>query len=198
MPRVANSRLPPEPDQARFERAYKNLRADPKSAGGELRALAELNSVKSMNALGQAYHLGIGVQPDFVEAERWFQKAASLESYRAQYFLGRLYLGKKEYQEAKTAFEEAANRGYAPAIHHLGRMYYFGQGVDRDLGYSQQLMERAAEAGSITAKSELAIALMQGSFGRRQVFRGLLLWLSGLVEAFQVALETGLGSDRFQ
>ncbi len=58
---------------------------------------------------------------------------------------------KADDEEAAYWTEKAAKNGDIEAMAQLGRMYYYGQGVERDLRKGRDLMEYAAEQGSASA-----------------------------------------------
>ena len=60
-------------------------------------------------------------------------------------------------EEADYWSEKAIENGNVDMIDKLGRMYYFGQGVERDLRKGRDLMLRAAEMGSASSAYHLGI-----------------------------------------
>lgn len=98
---------------------------------GDFRALAEL---------GNRYYLGRDVAKDKQKAYALFQKAAKMNSTRAQNYIGTIHMDNKEYLKAKEWFEKAINNPNkddiprkALAYESLARLYGDGKGVAKDL-----------------------------------------------------------------
>lgn len=193
-PRLA---LAKEPDPKRLNNAYRLLRRDPSRALGELRLLVEQGSQMSMLYIGDIYKRGLGTSNDPDEAERWYRRLASSDSVLGYYALGRLYLAQGRYVDARSAFEQAAERGYVPAVHFLGRMYFAAQGVQKDTNKGEELLIRAANAGSVLAKSGLASFYLRSADPRVKL-RGARLRFCAIIDFFVVALTRGFGSDRLR
>ncbi len=187
-----------EPDRARLIRAQLMLETNPAQALDELKKLATNGSPMSMYYIGIAYAFGKGVTIDLDKAECWYLRAAEAGSERAYYELGRLYLKAKKYGESKKAFERSAAGGFMPAVHMLGRMYFFGYGVDKDFQKAKPLLERAATWGSVFAKRLLAYQMMHSRQGWRVVWKGLVLQCRVYVDAVVVLFSEGTSSDRFR
>jgi|SRR5579885_52563 len=187
-----------EPDLARLHRAHQLLKTDAVTALIELSSLAEKGSIMAMIYLGNAYKLGQGTRIDQSQSERWYRRAADAGSMPAYYELGRVYLERKQYEEAKQAFTVAADRGYIPAVHFLGRMFFYGQGVTRDVRKASELLERASAGGSIYARRILGQILLQSRPGLPEKLRGMWLLSSGAVMLTAVLVTQGLASDRLR
>lgn len=108
---------------------------------------------------------------------------------RAYIALGVLYLRRRRYAEARATFEAAAANNFVPAIHRLGRMYFCGEGVDKDFAKARSLLERASGCGNIAAKLLLAHLLRTGHFGLRQAIRARWLGLTGSFECMSVYMK---------
>ena len=81
------------------------------------------------------YSNGQGVPQDYVEAARWYRKAADQGDAEAQYGLGFMYYQGKgvphDYVEAARWYRKAAEQDNAEADYGLGFMYLNGQGFRR-------------------------------------------------------------------
>jgi TPR repeat protein len=148
--------------------------------------------------LGEAFAKGNGVAVDYDEAEKWYRRAADAESLLAYYSLGRLYLRQRRYDDARDAFEFAAEKRYVPALHFLGRMHFAGNGMARDPEKGEQLLQRAADAGSVVAKAGLAQHLIRTGSSPSRKLRGVRLWLEARVSFIIVSLTEGMTSDRLR
>lgn len=164
-----------EPDLEALKRTYDALGEKPRESLNQLVAWAETGSLMSMLYVGSAYRYGWGVPVNFLTAEQWFRRAVDGGLMLAVLDLGSLYLERRRYAEAQAVFEAAAARDYAPAIHQLGRMYFYGHGVAKDFGRARTLLERASAEGNIAAKFQLAHLLRTGHFGFGQWLRSILL-----------------------
>ncbi|MCB1774551.1 MAG: sel1 repeat family protein [Gammaproteobacteria bacterium] len=110
-------------------------------AAAWIRRAAEQGLGSAQEMLGQVYELGLGTEPDLVEAQTWYARA--IESYR----------------------EQAAAPGFY-AIHcsyRLAVMLRLGRGTEPDLEESVYWLDRAAAAGSQEAQFDLAVAHLTGA-----------------------------------
>jgi len=81
----------------------------------------------SQNALGIMYARGIGVQRNYVRAQRWFQKAADQRYGAALYHLGVLYkVGptgiRQDLSKANDYFTASALAGFRPTLNQLNEL----------------------------------------------------------------------------
>lgn len=106
----------------------------------------------AMNNLGTMYMEGCGVRRSDRWAKYWFEKAVAREFVFAMVNLANmLTLGPKKYRDCSRAVEllkMAMAKGAGPvAAYNLGRYYYFGRGVDKNLETAQELFKEAEEGG---------------------------------------------------
>src|ERR1700733_7532496 len=100
-----------------LERAYRSLIfGHSPEAFGEMHNFAKQGSLMAMIYLGLAYQNGICAKRNFEEAERWYQRAADLGLLEGHYHLGRLYLDRKRYADAKKSFDIAADKRSPKAL----------------------------------------------------------------------------------
>lgn len=167
-----------EPDLKRVHDARKNLRENPHRAIQELSWLASRGSVWSMVCLGEAYAKGRGVAADPVCAATWFTRAADNGSDLARHLLAKLYLRAGAADKAIHALRCGEARNYAPSIYVLGRLYFWGTGLERSPVLGAQYFERAMKLGNLPAKAALAKYLLIGQFSVPAFLRGLWLGIS--------------------
>lgn len=121
---------------------------------------AHMGSAEAQFRLGYLYEVGHGVEIDYFTAKKWYEEAANQGHILALTELGKLYyrglLNQHYYEEAVRCWRRAANN-HAEAAFHLGYAYYFGDGVNRDLGMAQKFFERAIEQGYEEANYVLEI-----------------------------------------
>lgn len=106
----------------------------------------------AINNLGTMYMEGCGVRRSDRWAKYWFEKAVAREFVFAMVNLANmLTLGPKKYRDCSRAVEllkMAMAKGAGPvAAYNLGRCYYFGRGVDKNLETAQELFKEAEEGG---------------------------------------------------
>lgn len=85
----------------------------------------------------------------FLDAIKWYRKAAEQQHPIAQYQLGICYNESyiKDYAEAVKWFGNSAKQGYAPAQFQLGKCYENGFGVEQDYREAMRWYYKAAENG---------------------------------------------------
>ena len=75
---------------------------------------------------------------------------------------GFTYYEKGEYGKALKIWTEQANNGEANAIYNIGLLYFFGNGVDKDLTIAYKYCKEAALKGLATAQNNLAYMYLNG------------------------------------
>jgi TPR repeat protein len=116
------------------------------------------------------YAKGQGVPQDYVEAMKWYRKAAEQNNAAAQNDLGNMYTEgqgvPQDYVEAMKWLRKAAEQGNAAAQNNLGNMYTEGQGVPQDYVQAHKWFNLAAaripasetESRAIASKSRDRVA----------------------------------------
>ena len=126
-------------------------------------------SARGSLLLGEAYELGLGIDPDLAYAAQLYQEAAEAGNATAQYRLGMLHsqqwssLSGLERDTAVAAnyFRLAGLKGHYPAQVELSRAFAIGAGVGQDRDVAQVLAVEAACAGywpAIVALGEVSDA----------------------------------------
>jgi uncharacterized protein len=99
--------------------------------------------------LGRMYHYGEGVAQDYVEAAKWYLKAAEQGHDEAQFNIGALYTHgqgvEQDHIEAARWYRKAAKRGHGLAQLNIGVMYQNGDGVEQDYYLAARWYRLAAE-----------------------------------------------------
>jgi TPR repeat protein len=148
------------------------------------RVLAESGSVESQLRVGWMFHTGQGVKIDLDEARRWYLRAAnSSNSPTVQFYLGTLNRDAHLYAEAMEYFERAASENYLPAIYQLGRMYESGEGVSADKDKAYKYYEHASAIGHLVARRDMAVMIIKGHLGLKQIPRGIFQLVRSLYDA---------------
>lgn len=82
--------------------------------------LAGQGDAKSQASLGYLHYMGLGVSRDYVEAARWYRKAAEQNQIDALYILGNMYLFghglRKDPVKAYVLCEIALSQGEAKGL----------------------------------------------------------------------------------
>ncbi len=126
-----------------------------------LRTKAEAGDPTAQTALGQAFYLGeFGAATNYVEAVKWYRRAAEQNHAQAQYNLGWIYSEGKgvapNYVEVAMWWRKAAEQNDAPAQNGLGLCYDHGLGVVQDHAEAVKWFRQAAEQGLSPAQYNLA------------------------------------------
>lgn len=148
--------------------------------------------------LGHAYRDGASVAKDIAQTEKWYRRAADMGSIMGLYYLGQLYISQARYVEAEHAFRFAAAAGYPPAGHYLGRMYFFGLGVEKNVSKAQILLEDASASGNVMATRLLGHLLIQTHLSIAGLIRGIYLTVRSYLDFFITLCSEGSSSDRFR
>lgn len=101
-----------------------------------LEILSESNNKRAMLLLGIMFYSGLGVEQNYKEAAKWYEKAANeLEPY-GLCNLGYCYSYGRDmpvdHARAYECFSQAAYLGNANAMYKLGDMFFYGNHVDED------------------------------------------------------------------
>ncbi len=97
---------------------------------------------------------------------------------RLHFELGRALEKAQQYSGAITAYEQAAQLGYAFALNNLGSLYANGTGVGRDPAKAVDLWSRALDAGAFVAGSALGLAFWGGDGVQENRARAMTIWQS--------------------
>ncbi|MBN9286742.1 MAG: hypothetical protein BGO43_02360 [Gammaproteobacteria bacterium 39-13] len=100
----------------------------------------------------------------------WADKAATGNNPEAKYLLGSYYLDgigtQVDYEKAFHIFSDLADQGNALAEFKLGQMYYYGQGVEKNLPIAKKWFLKSARLGVKDAKNWVAILFRDGMENR--------------------------------
>ncbi|MGO9261096.1 MAG: tetratricopeptide repeat protein [Bryobacteraceae bacterium] len=128
---------------------------------------------------GRRYAEGDGVQRDYIQAARYYRKAAAQGYGPAQYDLAWLLengMGvKQDFQEAAVWYRKAAEQGDAEAQNNLGTLYATGQGVPRDDAEAVRWYSLAAKQEDPEGTTNLAMMYLQGRGVKRDPFQAFRL-----------------------
>ena len=119
---------------------------------------AKVGNVWAEHQLGNIYARD-GFTQDYVQAEKWYRRAAEQGDVDSQWNLGVMYdIGRGVVHNDKEAvkwYRLAAERGDAKAQNNLGWMYHEGQGVEKSYSMAMQLLQLAAKQGLTEAQNNI-------------------------------------------
>ena len=128
------------------------------------------NDLEAQFELAQRYAVGNEVRQDYVEAVKWYRRAADQDFAEAQFELARCYETgngvRRDYAEAAKWYRLAAEQGHAEAQRELGRCYTRGKGVKADYDEADRWFSAASDQGYFAAESDFIElnALLQKSY----------------------------------
>jgi uncharacterized protein len=112
--------------------------------------------------------------PDFAEAHRLCEKAASLRYSPGAYCLGQIYDHgwgvERDLQRAAKWYGDAANMGLAIAALRVGEMYWKGEGLNRDKISAYEFVYIASSSDIPEAKQERE--MLEKELTRKEVEKG--------------------------
>ncbi len=144
----------------------KTSKADPKKEFAETKAKAEQGDAKQQLQLGILYAEGQGVETNFVDAAKWYRKAADQGVAIAQDNLGlSFFYGRgveTNFVEAAKWFRKAADQGISFAKCNLGALYFLGKGVEMDYAEARKWFTQAADEGDASAQINMGALYEHG------------------------------------
>jgi len=184
-----------EEDVEAWRRCRKKFKQNPEQGFSLMLLLAQEGSLLASLEVGRAYMLGVGATKNFAAAEIWFRRVAVTPSIRGHYFLGRLLTQLGRFEEGREALKFAAARGFAPALHELGKIYFLGRGVEKDLDKSVQYLRQSSERGNLFAKRLLGRILILRAQDLKSMLIGFMVIIHGLAQLPIAMLRDGLDGD---
>lgn len=106
--------------------------------------------------LNKCWRDSMGVLPDDEQAELWFRRAAEAGHDFSQYALGKLLQSQKRMDEAVSRYEKAAAQDNSYADCWLGKLYFEGKAVSKDVPGAVDHLTASAEQGNQFAQFFLA------------------------------------------
>ena len=146
----------------------------------ELFVKARQGDAVAQNRLGICYYAGEGIEQDYVEAVKWFQKSAEQGDKWGQYHLAIHYANgngiEQNYEEAVKWYQKAAEQGYCNAQNRLGVCYYNGDGIEQNYEEAVKWFQKSAEQGNCNAQYNLGNCYYNGQ-GVEQNYEEAVKWL---------------------
>jgi len=132
-----------------------------------LKVRANSGERKATRELAEMYYVGRGgVEQNFSEAARWYERLARLGDPRAQTSLGLMYARgygvAKNMATARHWWNFAASQNDPGAQYNLGVIYSQGDGVPQDYPQAARWLDLAAQRGHVQAQHNLAMLYHEG------------------------------------
>lgn len=128
--------------------------------------MAESGDAEFEYFYGGCFNEGWGVEVDYVEAMKWYKKAAEKNQKYSFNAIGNLYrIGNGVEADPKLAFEwynKGVNVKDPQAMLNLGNCYYYGIGAEKNLDKAIKLWEDAATYGNAYAEAQLGDCYFYG------------------------------------
>ena len=123
--------------------------------------------VEKWTDLGDDYYFGQdGKTQDYVEAAKWYRKAAEKGYAKAQHYLGYMYAEgqgvTQDYDRALIWYRRAAGQGYPASQTNIGYLYEYGHGVTQNYAEAVKWYRKSAEQGHARAQCNLGLAYDNG------------------------------------
>jgi len=132
--------------------AMKIIRSDASAGFEALSYLAGQGSALAMMYLAGAYLRGqYGIQKDRTHGEHWLRRSANAGSIEGKYGLGWYYEENGKIEEAIDIYEKLIKLNFSPAGYTLGRLYFKGEKVQKDLNKSLYFLNKSRNLGHLRA-----------------------------------------------
>ena len=162
----------------------------------ELFVKARQGDAVAQNRLGICYYAGEGIEQDYVEAVKWFQKSAEQGYKWGQYYLAIHYANgngvEQNYEEAVKWYRKAAEQGYCNAQNRLGVCYYNGDGIEQNYEEAVKWFQKSAEQGYSWGQYNLGNCCYSGK-GIQQNYEEAVKWFRKAAEQGNCNAQYNLG-----
>lgn len=147
----------------------------------DLKIRSDAGDRSAARQLAEAYYLGRdGVEQNFTEAARWYERLAKRGDAHAQTSLGLMYARgygvEKNLQTAHRWWSFAAAQNDLGAQYNLGLSYSRGEGVAQDFKRAADWYGKAAARGHVQAQHNLGLLYHEGKGLQRDPVRAYY-WL---------------------
>ena len=155
--------------------------AQGKASVEDLKVRSDAGDKTATRQLAEMYYRGRGgVEQNFSEAARWYEKLARQGDASAQTSLGLMYARgygvEKNLQTAHRWWLFAAAHNDPGAQYNLGVIYAQGEGIAQDYAQAAQWLTRAAQRGHTQAQHNLGMLYHEGKGVERDPVRAYF-WL---------------------
>lgn len=161
----------------------------------DLKIRAEAGDKTATRQLAESYYLGRGgIEQNFSEAARWYEKLAQQGDARAQTSIGLMYARgygvEKSLVTARKWWSFAAAQNDPGAQYNLGLIYSRGEGVAQDYVQAVQWYTKAAQRGHVQAQHNLGMLYHDGKGLERDPVRAYFWIKVAALQGDDVALDS--------
>jgi TPR repeat protein len=129
----------------------------------EFRRLADKGHTQAQYHLGLLYEMGLGVQQNYSEAARWYQKAAVQGDIKSQKrLIAMRKKGLTTEQQPAVPPQWQGSTTDAQSQYDLGVMYFMGIGVKKNYSTASEWFRKSANQNYPKAQHDLALMILQG------------------------------------
>jgi len=150
---------------------------DAQKAFGYWRQGATLGNVECMEKVGLCYQKGQGVDQDYTEALKWYEKACEYDSPLAFHQMGAAYdtngIANLDYQKALEYYQRGYELGNMMCASSLAILYQEGRGVEKNDEIAVQYLQEGADKEDAFSMMGLGFAYLEGRGVPKNVKRGL-------------------------
>ena len=161
----------------------------------DLKVRSQAGDRSATRQLAEMYYAGRGgVEQNFAEAARWYERLAKQGDARAQTSLGLMYARgygvEKNLQNAHRWWSFAAAQNDPGAQYNLGLSYSRGEGVAQDYGRAADWYGKAAIRGHVQAQHNLGLLYYEGKGVERDPVRAYYWLKVAALQGDDVSQET--------
>lgn len=153
-----------EPLAVELWEALQALKVDRDNGIAMLTKLASRGSALAMMYLGHAY-VSNDDRDEAALDEEWLVRSAEDGSIEGRLQLALHYERQGAWEKAQLQLEILARQGYSPAMHYLGRLFYWGDRGYRDVPKSVAYLKMAIDAGDMPSIPMLRQIYREQKFG---------------------------------
>lgn len=171
-----------KPDAERLMAVSALWDSNPIAAFHGYRELADEGCVHALIWQGQCYSHGHGTKADFDAAYACYTRAMNEGSWIATRDIATLLYEHGHFEECEEHLEYAIQHDFIPAYYWLARYRIYRSETLTIFREVRPLLEHAAAEGHPGAKRYLAILMMLGIFGIREIPRGIRMMRESVKE----------------
>jgi len=141
----------------------------------------------AMEALGNFYMNGYGVEINQTKALRHYEHTAKYGSKTAQYKTGLMYIlgmgQDKDVSRGISWLKWSVKNGYNKAAYQLGALYLKGEVIEQDIEKAIHWLEISSKKGDAQSKFLLAQIYEQDKFGNKDLSKAITLYTQSAFKA---------------
>ncbi len=151
---------------------------------------ATQGDMESQVFVGNVFLKGGGsIEQNLHESVMWLDMSVESGSIVGHYLLGIAHYYLLDYTKALNEFVIASKSKYFAADYQIGKMYYYGVGVQKDIEKAYQYFLVAKKQDHMFASREVAVILMKGHKGFLNIIKGMMLFIATIFKGFIIAFK---------